>query len=237
VENKEKVVVLWSGGLDSTVLVKKYLSEGKEVYPITIYYGQRHKKEIEFVKKLEEIFGIKSKIVDLSGLREILRSRLTSEFENEGEGEGEGYIVPNRNMILLSVAIAYAISIGANVVGISTSKSDSVIFPDSSREFLEAMNLSSVLGNNNKVRLDFPFINLTKSEIIKLGLELGVPFEFTWTCYEGKERPCLRCPSCLERVKGFMGVGIKDPLLTDEEWEKAKEEVRVWMKMNNPSQN
>jgi 7-cyano-7-deazaguanine synthase len=222
---KEKVVVLWSGGLDSTVLVGKYLSEGKDVYPITINYGQRHKKEIEAVMRMGREFGLKSKILDLGKL-EILKCQLTT---NEGN-VNNNFIVPNRNMILLSLAVAYAVSVRARTVGISATKTDSPVFPDCRREFLEAMNLACVLGNGNSVRLDFPFINMTKAEVIELGFRLGVPFEYTWTCYEGKERPCLQCLSCIERVKGFMEVGVKDPLLTDKEWKKAIEKVRVWRK-------
>ncbi len=131
-------------------------------------------------------------------------------------------IVPNRNMIFVAIAAGYAVKVGAGKVVYGAHGGDHAIYPDCRKEFVKALDTAVYLGNLwMPVEVEAPFIDMDKSDIVKLGLELGVPYEFTWSCYKGEERPCLKCGTCIERTEAFKKVGVKDPLLTDEEWNEA----------------
>lgn len=228
-----KVVSIWSGGVDSTTLVWWLRSKGYEVYTLTFDYGQRHRKEILKVKEMSEKYGIPNIIVDLSNIKDLIsNSALTGNLEVPhamyDEESQKVTFVPNRNMIMLSIAIGYAYNIGAREVYYGAHGGDHAIYPDCRPEFVKALDLAAYLGNYGKVEVKAPFINMTKDQVVKIGLELGVPYELTWSCYEGGERPCLRCGTCLERTEAFLKNNAKDPLLTDEEWEKA---VKIYFKM------
>ncbi len=233
----KKAVCLWSGGLDSTTLIYKLKSEGYDVYALSFNYGQKHSKELESVRKIASLNNIPTLIVDISNIDVLIKkgSLMTDESVPEGyytQESQKSTVVPNRNMILLSLAVGYAETIGASIVSYAAHKSD-VIYPDCRKEFIEAMSKAIELATEGRVRLYAPFADMTKAEIVKLGLELKVPYELTWSCYKGGERPCLKCGTCLERIEAFKLNNVKDPLLTDEEWEeglrnleKFKKEVR-----------
>ena len=121
-------------------------------------------------------------------------------------------IVPNRNMIFLSYAIAYSIANKINVVWYGAHAGDHFIYPDCRPEFLAAMNIAAGLCDPNKIVIEAPFINLTKGEIIKIGLNLDLDYSKAWTCYEGKDIPCGRCGSCVERAEAFLDNSQTDPL-------------------------
>ncbi len=224
-------VLILSGGIDSSTLLYYLLKEGYEVHALTFYYGQKHFKEIEYskriVKEAKKVGKVEHKVVDISSIHELIaKGALTSNEDVPKafytEEVQRRTIVPNRNMILLSIAAGYAVKIGAGEVFYAAHKSDYSIYPDCRKEFVKALDTALYLGNLwTPVELRAPFVDMTKAEIVKLGLELKVPYEHTWSCYEGGERPCLSCGTCLERTEAFLLNNAKDPLLSDEEWERA----------------
>lgn len=228
-----KGVLILSGGIDSSTLLFYLIDRGYEVRALTFYYGQKHLKEIEYAKKIaeyaKEIGRVAHEIVDISSIRDLIAAgALTGDDAVPKSFYTERTqittIVPNRNMILLSIAAGYAIKIGAKEVFYAAHKSDYSIYPDCRKEFVKAIDTAIYLGNLwNPVEIKAPFIDMTKKDIVALGLELKVPYQLTWSCYEGEERPCLSCGTCLERTEAFLLNDARDPLLSDEEWQKAIE--------------
>lgn len=226
-----KAVLIFSGGLDSSTLLYHLISQGYEVSALTFVYGQRHSKEVEFAKMLAErvkkIGKLEHRIVDITSIHDLIsHGAITGEdVVPEGfycEERQRSTIVPNRNMILLSIATGYAVKIGAREVYYAAHKSDYSIYPDCRKEFVKALDTAIYLGNLwTPVELKAPFVDMKKAEIVALGLKLNVPYELTWSCYRGEERPCLSCGTCVERTEAFLLNGIKDPLLSEEEWNKA----------------
>lgn len=214
-----KTVIIHSGGMDSTVLLYQLLNAGDDVLALSIDYGQRHKKELECARSLCKDLGVEHRIADLTSLTPLLAgSSLTSpEIEvpegHYAEDNMKATVVPNRNMILLSVATGWAISAGAESVSYAAHSGDHAIYPDCREEFAEGMNHVMGLADWQKVALDRPFVSLTKADIVKLGAELGVPFERTWSCYKGGELHCGRCGTCVERREAFYLAGVDDPTI------------------------
>jgi 7-cyano-7-deazaguanine synthase len=239
----EKVVLILSGGIDSSTLLF-YLLEKYEIHCLTFHYGQKHSKEVEYSRKIAGYAGkrgsIKHIVVDLSSIKDLIsKGSLTGEEELPKafytEETQKRTIVPNRNMILLSIAGGYAVKEGVRKVYYAAHKSDYSIYPDCRKEFVKALDTALYLGNLwTPIELEAPFVDKTKAEIVSLGLKLKVPYELTWSCYSGSERPCLSCGTCLERTEAFLENGVKDPLLTDDEWEKAVE-VYEEMKRSRPA--
>ena len=222
----KKAICLLSGGLDSSVTLAIAKSEGYEVYATTFIYGQTHSKEIEAAKKIAKHFKVREhKIISLD-LSEIAKSSLISGAEIPTGRSAEEIIsckeipstyVPGRNIIFLSLALAYAESIDADAIFIGANAVDFAGYPDCRPEFFEKfqelINIGTKRGvEGNPIKIKTPIINLTKAEIIKKGLSLGVPFELTWSCYLGKEKACGKCDSCILRLKGFKEAGLKDPI-------------------------
>ena len=213
----QKTVLIHSGGMDSTVLLYKLLDAGHEVSALSVDYGQRHKKELECAASLCGELGVEHRIADLTALNPLLAgSSLTSpEIEvpegHYAEDNMKATVVPNRNMILLSVATGWAISNGSESVSYAAHSGDHAIYPDCREEFAEGMNHVMGLADWHHVALNRPFVNLTKADIVKIGSELGVPFERTWSCYKGGELHCGRCGTCVERREAFYLAGIEDP--------------------------
>jgi len=217
----KKAVIIASGGIDSSTLLYKMVNEGFQVYALTFIYGQRHLKEINSANRISEDLGILHKVIDISSMKELLSgSALTDSNVDVPEvpETADHYetlkatIVPNRNAIFLSIAIGYAVSIEANHVFFGAHFSDRGVYPDCRKEFVEAFQNSERLAtDNNDLVIDAPFVEIEKSEIVKLGAGLGVPFEQTWTCYKGGEIHCGVCSSCRERKRAFVESGIKDP--------------------------
>ncbi|MCI0453586.1 MAG: 7-cyano-7-deazaguanine synthase QueC [Candidatus Dadabacteria bacterium] len=218
---QKRAVLSVSGGIDSATLVYKAVKEGYETRALTFIYGQKHKKEIEYAKRICTGLNVIHKVIDLSPLKEILSgSALTdSSVEVPEVPETSEYyetlsttIVPNRNSIFLSIAIGYAVSIKADHVFFGAHLSDRGVYPDCRREFVEAFERAERLANDNKqLVVAAPFIDMYKSQIIKLGTELGVPYKDTWSCYKGGKVHCGVCSSCRERKRGFEEAGAFDP--------------------------
>lgn len=216
-----KAVVIASGGIDSSTLLYKVVDEGFEVYALTFIYGQRHLKEIDSARYISNELEIEHKVIDISSMKELLQgSALTDESVEVPEvpETAEHYdtlkstIVPNRNAIFLSIAIGYATSLGANHVFFGAHFSDRGVYPDCRKEFVDAFEHSERLATDNPdLVIDAPFVDMDKSDIVKLGDELNVPFDKTWTCYKGGKLHCGVCSSCRERKRAFIEAGVMDP--------------------------
>lgn len=207
--------------MDSSTLCYKYVKDDFDVYCLTIIYGQRHVREIDSASKIAKTLGVNHKIIDLSPLKQLLSgSALTDPSVNIPRvPERTDYfntlrstIVPNRNAIFLSMATGYAQSIGVDKVCFGAHHSDRGVYPDCRREFVETFETAEKLANDNpNLKIEAPFVNMEKSKIVELGFKLGVPFESTWTCYEGGSLHCGTCSACNERKKAFRESGVKDP--------------------------
>lgn len=228
----KKCVVLLSGGIDSTVLMYSLITD-YEVYPLTILYGQRHKKEVFAARNVCEARGDwllkRWKYLDLDNLRFVLPSALTGVGEvpsgEYGEGNMSQTVVPNRNMILLSVAAGYAEGLGASFVAYAAHAEDHYLYPDTRPEFAIACDKAIERGTGSKVRLLTPFISVSKADVITFGKEFTVPFKLTWSCYEGGDTHCGVCGTCLERKKAFKEAMVVDPTVYIAEIIKVKEVI------------
>ena len=212
-----KAVVLFSGGLDSTVLVYDLLNEGADLKLLSIDYGQRHEKELKSSSEIAESLELKHEILRLPMLNNLLGgSALTdpSILLPEGhyaEDSMKATVVPNRNMILLSLAAGHAISLQFDTVAYAAHAGDHTIYPDCRPEFATAIDQALKLCDWNTVSLYRPFIQLSKQDLVRKGNELGVPFEKTWSCYAGNDKHCGKCGTCVERKEAFELVGLLDP--------------------------
>ncbi|MGC8663534.1 MAG: 7-cyano-7-deazaguanine synthase QueC [Thermoplasmata archaeon] len=222
-----KAVALLSGGLDSATSLAIAVSMGYDVYPITFFYGQRHKKEIESAKKISKYYGLKLKIIKVE-LNKIGGSALTDNFEvpskksyEEISAEIPITYVPARNTVFLSIALSYAETIEAEKIFIGVNALDYSGYPDCRPEYVNEFNRLSRLATKvgvegRPIEIVAPLISMTKGEIIKKGIELIVPYNLTWSCYKGGEKACGTCDSCLLRLKGFMEANAKDPIEYEE---------------------
>ncbi len=212
-----KTVLIYSGGLDSTVLLHKLFAEKSIAEAISVNYGQKQKIELDYAKKNCTKLDIKHSIADLSNLAEIFGANaLTSKDVNVPNAEYakdnmSQTVVPNRNMLLLSIATARAIAIKANAVAYAAHSGDHAIYADCTPQFAEAMDKAISLADYSKIKLLRPFVNMSKTEIIKLGAELDVDFSLTWSCYKGGEVHCGTCATCQERKASFKEAGVPDP--------------------------
>ena len=212
-----KAVVLFSGGLDSTVLVYHLLNKGADLKLLSIDYGQRHEKELKSSSEIAESLELKHEILRLPMLNNLLGgSALTdpSILLPEGhyaEDSMKATVVPNRNMILLSLAAGHAISLQFDTVAYAAHAGDHTIYPDCRPEFATAIDQALKLCDWNTISLYRPFIQLSKQDLVRKGNELGVPFEKTWSCYAGNDKHCGKCGTCVERKEAFELVGLLDP--------------------------
>jgi len=213
-----RAVCLLSGGMDSCVSAFVAKNEGYTIYALTFNYGQRNRREIEFAKEIAKALEVKEHLIINADLRSIGGSALTGDMEIPEKGEGiPPTYVPARNTIFLAYALAYAEARNADAIFIGANAIDYSGYPDCRAEYIQAMqkvaNIGTKRGVEGKsIKIIAPLINLSKAEIVKKGVELGVPFEKTWSCYRETEKACGRCDSCRLRLKGFKEAGIKDPI-------------------------
>ena len=213
----QKVVVIFSGGMDSFTVLNLAAKQGLEVFALSFDYGQKHKKELDYAARACTILGVKHKVVDISAINQLIGgSSLTSDIEvAEGHYEEESMkstVVPNRNMILLSMAVGYAVSISANKVYYGAHSGDHAIYPDCRPEFVHRMNDVCAIANYEVVKIVTPYLDVSKTAILTAGLEMGLDYNQTWTCYNGREKACGKCGACQERLEAFTENGISDPL-------------------------
>jgi 7-cyano-7-deazaguanine synthase len=214
-----KSVCLISGGLDSFVSAGIAQKESDELYGLSIDYSQKHKKEIRYAKKIADFLNMKEhKIItlDLSFLYSALTDKSIKIPEKSISGIPPTY-VPARNTIFISLALAYAENINADAIYLGINHIDYSGYPDCRSQYINAyQNLINIATKKTveggKILLKTPLINLSKSEIILLGNSMNLDFSLSWSCYQGKEKACGKCPSCIIRLKGFKEAGLKDPI-------------------------
>ena len=223
-----KALVLFSGGLDSSVClglaVREYGAE--EVLALSVYYGQKHSKEMEASEKVAAYYGVKRVVLDLG---EIFRNSPCSLLEGakteipheeyaeqleKTKGAPVSTYVPFRNGLFLSSAAAVALSHGCSEIWYGAHADDAAgsAYPDTSRDFNEAITRAIYLGSGEALRVAAPFIDKTKADVVAVGTQIGVPFALTWSCYEGHEKACGTCGTCRDRLKAFRENGLQDPV-------------------------
>lgn len=212
-----KAVVIFSGGMDSFTVLNMAVKQGYEIYALSFNYGQRHKKELDFAALACSNLGVAHKIIDISAINELIGgSSLTSDIDvAEGHYEQESMlttVVPNRNMILLSMAVGYAVSLGAAKVFYGAHSGDHAIYPDCRPEFVNKMNEVCAIANYEAVEIVTPFLYQSKIAILNAGLEMKLDYKQTWTCYNGRDKACGKCGACQERLEAFEKNGVTDPL-------------------------
>jgi len=227
-KNNNKAVVLSSGGIDSTTVLAIAKSENYEVYSLSFQYSQRHSLELEASKKVAHFFEVKKHLVVDIDLSEIGGSALTDDInvpkgrsKKEMQQEIPVTYVPARNTIFLSYALAWAEVIGASDIFIGVNAIDYSGYPDCRPEYIEAYenmaNFATKVGveGKQKIKIRSPLINLSKPQIIKKGLDLGVDYSMTHSCYDPSldGKACGSCDSCILRKKGFSDAGVEDPTI------------------------
>jgi 7-cyano-7-deazaguanine synthase len=224
---KKKAVVLSSGGLDSTTVMAVAKAEGYEIYSLTFSYGQRHALELKAAKRVAEAFPVKEHLILDLDLGKIGGSALTADHIGVPKARSAKKMkeeipvtyVPARNTIFLSYALAWAEVLGASDIFVGVNAIDYSGYPDCRPEYIRAFEnmanlaLKAAAEGKMRIRIQTPLIHMTKAEIIRKGVELGVDYRLTHSCYdpspEGKA--CGQCDSCLLRKKGFRKAGIPDP--------------------------
>ena len=230
----KKALVLSSGGGDSTTCVSVAVETfGKEnVSTVSIFYGQKHVKELEAARKVAEYYGLPHYELDLSGIfqysncsllqgstEEIVHKSYDQQIAENGEGKVSTY-VPFRNGLMLSAVASLAMSLYENddvaiYLGAHADDAAGNAYADCSEEFVAAMGKAISIGTYNQCHLEAPFAGLNKAGVVKRGLELKTPYELTWSCYEGGDRPCGTCGTCIDRARAFAANGVPDPALEE----------------------
>lgn len=226
-----KIIVLSSGGLDSTVCVAKALERvgNENVITVSFDYGQKHSKELQCADKVAQHYGLKHYILQIKDIlkysncsllknssQEIIHESYAEQIEKNGEGMVSTY-VPFRNGLMLSAvaSLAQSLFLEEQVLiyyGAHADDAAGCAYADCSQEFVNAINKAIQIGTYNLVSLEGPLVTLTKAQVVKEGIRLNVPFELTWSCYEGGEKACGTCGTCIDRLAAFAANNIKDPI-------------------------
>ncbi len=229
-----KALVLFSGGLDSTTCLALAVSKfgAENVMALSMQYGQKHDKETKCAEELAKYYNVELKHYDLSSIfessdcsllkgssEEVPEESYDEQLKNRNGNPVTTY-VPFRNGLFLSVAASLALSYKCDVVfyGIHRDDAAGSAYPDCSVEFNFAMRNAIVQGTGGKIDLVAPFVDMTKADIVAIGTALHVPYEMTWSCYNGGNKPCGKCGTCIDRINAFKINGLEDPL----EYDKAK---------------
>ncbi|WP_287311265.1 7-cyano-7-deazaguanine synthase QueC [Moorena sp. SIO1G6] len=221
----KKVIVLLSGGLDSATVLYQSVGDGYECYALSFDYQQRHRRELKSAYAIATAAGVKEHQVVRFDLRQWGGSALTDDnldlpkersLEQMSQDIPITY-VPARNTIFLSFGLSYAEAIGAEGVYVGVNALDYSGYPDCRPDYIQAMQTAFDLGTKqgregNGIKIVTPLIDLKKTEIIKLGNQLGVPWEKTWSCYTGNDLACGVCDACRLRLAAFAELGLDDPL-------------------------
>lgn len=224
-----RALVLCSGGVDSTTLlamaVDRYGSEN--VVALSISYGQRHEKELKAARDVARYYHVEQRFLDLAAIfadsscsllahseKDIPKESYAEQLEQADTKLVSTY-VPFRNGLFLSSAASMALSLECSVLYYGAHHDDWAgnAYPDCSREFVAAMNNAIMEGTGGELHMEAPFVEWSKADIVKKGLELNVPYELTWSCYEGGDKPCGVCATCIDRKRAFELNGSVDPLL------------------------
>jgi 7-cyano-7-deazaguanine synthase len=232
----KKAMVLTSGGVDSTTALGLAVDRlgAENVIALSIQYGQKHDKEIEAAKAVAAHYGVEQLFLDLTPIfqysdcallkgsdQAIPEESYAEQIEATGGEKPVSTYVPFRNGLFLSSAASVALSKDCDVIlyGAHADDSAGFAYPDCSPAFADAMNRAVYEGSGHQLEIAAPFVDIDKAAVVKLGLELGVPYELTWSCYEGGDRPCGKCGTCLDRAAAFAANGVADPAMA--QYEKA----------------
>ena len=223
-----RVLVLSSGGVDSTTCLGMALKEyGREnVVALSIYYGQKHDKEIKAADDVAKYYNVEHIKLDLSKMFEYSDCSLLSHSDKDipkesyaeqimkTEGTPVSTYVPFRNGLFIASAASIALSKGCSKIMYGAHADDSAgnAYPDCSKAFNDAMNTAVYEGSGKQLSIEAPFVGMNKAGVVKLGLEIGVPYELTWSCYEGNDEPCGKCGTCIDRIAAFEANDVKDPI-------------------------
>ena len=226
----KKAMVLCSGGVDSTTLLAMACSKygSRNVHALSISYGQKHNREIESAKAVAKYYGVEQRFLDLSAIfadsncsllvqsTEDIPQESYAEQLKESDGSPVSTYVPFRNGLFLSSAASMALSLGCSVLYYGAHHDDWAgnAYPDCSQEFVDAMAAAISQGTGGELSLKAPFVQWSKADIVREGLRLGVPYELTWSCYEGGDKPCGVCGTCIDRQRAFELNGTTDPLVS-----------------------
>jgi 7-cyano-7-deazaguanine synthase len=196
-------ILLFSGGMDSTTLLSFLLNQKQKTIPIFINYGQNHaRQERKVVNNICKLYGLDYKEINLPNF---LESGLTNNevpFCHYEDDKMKQIIVPNRNMILISIAVSVAIQQDCKYVYIAPHKGDKKIFPDCRKEFIESIN-EVLKTSETGIQIKAPFLNYNKRMIAQIAHRINSPIELTWTCYVGDDSPCGKCGACVERKEAL----------------------------------
>ena len=237
---QETALVLASGGLDSTTLLAYAVDKhgAENVQALCIQYGQKHACELTSARMVAAHYGVELHTADLAAVfaasdssllvhstQDIPRESYAEQLEGADSPLVSTY-VPFRNGLFLSTAASLALSLGCRVLYYGAHHDDWAgnAYPDCSQEFVQAMGDAIVRGTGGELRLEAPFVTWSKADIVRLGLELDVPYVLTWSCYEGGEEPCGVCATCIDRQRAFELNGVVDPLL----YKPAEEPRATW---------
>ena len=211
--SQKKVIILASGGLDSSTVAGIARSSKAKIYGLSFDYGQRHNKELQAAKKIAKHFKFKDLKIVKVNLSLWGGSSLTDkkkQIPNKGINKNiiPNTYVPGRNTIFISIALSFAEAINADLIGLGVNALDYSGYPDCRPDYIEQFqklaNLSNKRGRENKpIKLWTPLLNLNKEEIIEMAFDHNVPFEETWSCYVGGRKPCEKCDSCRIRIKAY----------------------------------
>ena len=227
-----RALVLSSGGVDSTTALGMAIDRyGKEnVVALSMFYGQKHDKELQAAKNVANHYGVEQIFLDLSTIFEgsncSLLQHSTEEIPEESYAEqikktnGEKPVstyVPFRNGLFLSTAASVALSKDCGVIYYGAHADDAAGFayPDCSQAFHNSMSEAIWEGSGHQLKIEAPFVAMTKAQVVAIGLRLGVPYEKTWSCYEGGETPCGKCGTCIDRAAAFAANHVSDPAITE----------------------
>lgn len=220
-------VTVLSGGMDSTVLAYYAHSLYQTIDLVSIDYGQRHRRELEYAARTAAQLDVRHDVVDLSGIRALLTGSALTDDQVEvphGHYAAESMastVVPNRNATLISVAYMAAVARGADAVLVGVHTGDHFIYPDCRPRFISELDAALATGNESlaEIKLLAPFVHNSKTDICRLGESLGVDWTATWSCYEGGQQHCGRCGTCVERREAFRDAAVADPTTySDEEF-------------------
>jgi 7-cyano-7-deazaguanine synthase len=219
-----KTLVLLSGGMDSTTALALAIHKTENevglhrtnVSTVSFNYGQRHAKELMAAANVARYYNVENEVLDLRGAMKAFEgSALTGGGDvPEGHYADETMkktVVPNRNMIMLSLAAGLAVSRGIEQIVYAAHAGDHAIYPDCRPEFAAIVGAAIQIGNYNAPRLRTPFIAMAKDRIAVVGAQLKVPYHLTWSCYNGREAHCGTCGTCVERIEAFALAGLDDP--------------------------
>lgn len=216
-ENPQSSIVLLSGGLDSTVLLAKLVAEKRRVLALGIHYGQRHAREIDAARAVCSHYGVEYRLADLRAVSAFFgKNSLTDSdvpvYEGAYNEDGmKNTVVPARNLLLISLATSWAIAEKCDTIAYAAHGGDHAIYPDCREEFAEKLDAVVRISDWHPVRLERPFVGMSKGEIVALGAKLGAPLHLTWSCYNGGNAHCGKCATCIERTAAFREAGLPDP--------------------------